>query len=831
MKEKMSKKSNKNDFLSIFDEEKSNLKIPRKLSVLPLRDVVIYPYMIYPVLIGRNSSLRAVAEAMERNKFIFVVAQKQPNIDEPTFDDLYEYGTVAKVVQVLRLPNNLLKVLLEGEYQGFINKKYTDKEFLEANITVYQYKNIKLTNELQALINSISEKFEEYVKKDLNIPQDVTVAYNNISDIQQKLYYAAANLRCNIEKRQMILNETDIVKKYETLLKIIIEEIELKNLEIDINQKVTQTLQKSQKRFLIEEQIKALQQELGEDDEGYSEISQIKEMIEKANLPDDILTKANEELDRLKKTPIRSPEFSVNRNYIEWLVQVPWRQATQDNYDINHVKKILDDDHYNLEKAKERILEFIAVLNVVGKLKKQILCFVGPPGVGKTSLARSIARALGRKYVRFSLGGVRDEAEIRGHRRTYIGALPGKIIQSLKKAGTINPVILLDEVDKMAMDFRGDPSAALLEVLDPEQNFAFNDHYLEVDYDLSNVLFITTANVKYDIPLPLLDRMEIIELSSYIDNEKFHIAKNHIIPKLKEELGIKQFNINFSDDAIFKVIREYTRESGVRNLERELSAILRKLIKEIVEKYYSTKNINNNNNNNSEEEIKKILLIEDDKFVKNLKKKKIIIKPNDIEKFLKAPRYKQKKEKLDDKIGVVNGLAWTSLGGDLMPIEVTIMSGKDKLTLTGKLGDVMKESAIAALSYIRSNAKKFGLKEDFNKNKEIHIHVPEGAIPKDGPSAGITLATAILSAALNKKVKGNVAMTGEITLRGEILPIGGLKEKLLAAKRYGINKVLIPEENNIDLVDISEEILNGLDIIAIKNFEESIKHTFIDLII
>lgn len=823
----MSKKSNKNDFLSIFDEEKSNLKIPRKLSVLPLRDVVIYPYMIYPVLIGRNSSLRAVAEAMERNKFIFVVAQKQPNIDEPTFDDLYEFGTVAKVVQVLRLPNNLLKVLLEGEYQGFINKKYADKEFLEANITVYQYKNIKLTNELKALINSISEKFEEYVKKDLNIPQDVIVAYNNITDIQQKLYYAAANLRCSIEKRQMILNETDIVKKYETLLKILIEEIELKNLESDINQKVTQTLQKSQKRFLIEEQIKALQQELGEDDEGYSEISQIKEIIEKANLPDDILAKANEELDRLKKTPIRSPEFSVNRNYIEWLVQVPWRQSTQDNYDINHVNKVLDEDHYNLEKAKERILEFIAVLNVVGKLKKQILCFVGPPGVGKTSLARSIARALGRRYVRFSLGGVRDEAEIRGHRRTYIGALPGKIIQSMKKAGTINPVILLDEVDKMAMDFRGDPSAALLEVLDPEQNFAFNDHYLEVDYDLSNVLFITTANVKYDIPLPLLDRMEIIELSSYIDTEKFHIAKNHIIPKLKEELGIKQFNINFSDDAIFKVIREYTRESGVRNLERELSAILRKLIKEIVEKYYSTKNINKENNN-SNEEIKKILLIEDDKFVKNLKKKKIIIKPNDIEKFLKAPRFKQKKEKLDDKIGVVNGLAWTSLGGDLMPIEVTIMSGKDKLTLTGKLGDVMKESAVAALSYIRSNAKKFGLKEDFNKNKEIHIHVPEGAIPKDGPSAGITLATAILSAALNKKVKGNVAMTGEITLRGEILPIGGLKEKLLAAKRYGINKVLIPEENNVDLVDISEEILNGLEIIAVKNFEESIKHTFVE---
>lgn len=715
-----------------------------------------------------------------------------------------------------------------GEYQGFINKKYADKEFLEANITVYQYKNIKSTNELQALINSISEKFEEYVKKDLNIPQDVIVAYNNITDIQQKLYYAAANLRCSIEKRQMILNETDIVKKYETLLKILIEEIELKNLEIDINQKVTQTLQKSQKRFLIEEQIKALQQELGEDDEGYSEISQIKEMIEKANLPDDILAKANEELERLKKTPIRSPEFSVNRNYIEWLVQVPWRQSTQDNYDINHVKKILDEDHYNLEKAKERILEFIAVLNVVGKLKKQILCFVGPPGVGKTSLARSIARALGRKYVRFSLGGVRDEAEIRGHRRTYIGALPGKIIQSMKKAGTINPVILLDEVDKMAMDFRGDPSAALLEVLDPEQNFAFNDHYLEVDYDLSNVLFITTANVKYDIPLPLLDRMEIIELSSYIDTEKFYIAKNHIIPKLKEELGIKQFNINFSDEAIYKVIREYTRESGVRNLERELSAILRKLIKEIVEKYYSDKVIQNITNT-SNEEINKILLIDDEKFVNILKKKKIIIKPKDIEKFLKAPRFKQKKEKLDDKIGVVNGLAWTSLGGDIMPIEVTIMSGKDKLTLTGKLGEVMKESAVAALSYIRSNAKKFGLKEDFNKNKEIHIHIPEGAIPKDGPSAGITLATAILSAALNKKVKGNVAMTGEITLRGEILPIGGLKEKLLAAKRYGINKVLIPEENNIDLVDISEEILNGLEIIAVKNFEESIKHTFVNL--
>ncbi len=824
----MAKNKVKEDFLSVFDKEIKKETIPKKLSVLPLRDVVIYPNMIYPVLIGRNSSLRAVAEAMERNKFIFVVTQKSPDVEEPTLNDLYEYGTISKVVQVLRLPNNLLKVLIEGEFQGVINKQSPTPDFLEAIVSIVKSTYSITDKELQAYIKSASQLFDDYIRVEVTIPPDIILAFQNISDPLQKLYYAAANLKCSLEKRQNILNEKELKDKFNVLIKVLKEEIEIKEIENEINQKVNLSLQKSQKKFIIQEQIRVLQNELGEDDESNPEMIQLKELIENAKLPKQAYDKAQEELDHIRKTPILSPEFSVIRNYIEWLAQVPWSNTTLDNYDINHVKKILDEDHFDLEKPKERILEFIAVLNIVGKLKKQIICFVGPPGVGKTSLAKSIARSLGRKFVRFSLGGVRDEAEIRGHRRTYIGALPGKIIQSMKKAGTINPVILLDEVDKMSMDFRGDPSSALLEVLDPEQNFAFNDHYLEVDYDLSNVLFITTANVRYDIPLPLLDRMEVIDLSSYIDTEKLEIAKRHIIPKIKSELGISKFNINFNSDSVMKVIREYTRESGVRNLERQLSTILRKILKEIVENFYlENPNLQPNRNENIEikqEEIESYLLVNNPDFISKLKKKRINIKPNDIEKYLKSPRYKQKKEKLDDKIGVVNGLAWTSTGGEIMQLEVTIMNGRDKLTLTGKLGDVMKESAMAALSYLRSTAKKLGLKEDFTKNKEIHIHVPEGAIPKDGPSAGITMAAALFSAVSGKAIRGDLAMTGEITLRGDILPIGGLKEKLLAAKRYGIKTVLIPDDNLSDLQDIGNDVKLDLEIIPVKNFEFAVEH-------
>lgn len=819
----MAKNKKNEDLMAVFKEEVKDA-IPKKLSILPLRDVVIYPNMIYPVLIGRQASIRAVATAMDRSKYIFVTAQKAPDIEDPTYDDLYQNGTVAKVVQVLRLPNNLLKVLIEGQKLGTIKPVKTKNDFLEANVSVYDYTENLVDKEMIALYQTMSKLFEDYVKKEVSIPYDSIMAFNNIISPIDRLFYAAANLKTSILNRQEIINKLDFKDKYFELIRILKEEIQIKEMEGEINQKVSLTIQKTQRKYIIQEQIRALQNELGEEDEQNQDILQIREMIEKAKLPEPILEKANEELDRLRKTPTMSPEFTVNRNYLEWIINVPWNETTTDNYDINHVKKILDEDHYDLEKPKERILEFIAILNIIGKLKKQIICFVGPPGVGKTSLAKSIARALGRKFVRFSLGGVRDEAEIRGHRRTYIGALPGKIIQSMRKAGTINPVMLLDEIDKMSMDFRGDPSSALLEVLDPEQNVAFNDHYLEVDYDLSNVLFITTANVRYDIPLPLLDRMEVIELSSYIDPEKLQIAKKHIIPKIKEELGISTFNINLEDDTILKIIREYTRESGVRNLEREISSLLRKLLKEIVEKYYlenpAVEKIDENEDNAQQ------LLINNNDFIKKLKKRKILIKTNDLEKYLKAPRFKQKKDKLDDKVGVVNGLAWTSVGGDIMPIEVTVMTGREKLTLTGKLGDVMKESAMAALSYLRSNAKELGLKEDFSKNKEIHIHVPEGAIPKDGPSAGITMATALYSAISGKEIRGDVAMTGEITLRGDILPIGGLKEKLLAAKRHGINTVIIPEENLRDIQDFNEDVKSNIEIVAVKKFNESIKYSF-----
>ncbi|HRP02330.1 MAG TPA: endopeptidase La [Candidatus Kapabacteria bacterium] len=823
----MAKKKKSEDVLQMFEKENEISVIPKKLSILPLRDVVIYPNMIFPVLIGRQSSIRAVATAMERNKYIFVTAQKSPEVEDPEFEDLYLTGTISKVVQVLRLPNNLIKVLIEGERVASIQSKKTKNDFLEAQIKVN--KNLELVNDNEeiARFHTLAKLFEEYIKKETSIPYDTMLAFNNLTEPVQKLYFAAANLKTSINNRQLILEASDLKEHYLQIIRVLKEEIELKEFEGEIHQKVGQTLQKSQKKFIIQEQIRALQNELGSEDEGNPDILQIKELLEKAQLPEKVALHANEELERLRKTSPMSPEFAVNRNYLEWIAKIPWKIATNDNFDINHVKSILDEDHFDLIKPKERILEFIAVLNIIGKLKKQIICFVGPPGVGKTSLAKSIARALGRQFVRFSLGGIRDEAEIRGHRRTYIGALPGKIIQSMKKAGTTNPVILLDEIDKMSSDFRGDPSAALLEVLDPEQNFAFNDHFLEVDYDLSNVLFITTANVKYDIPLPLLDRMEVIELTSYIDIEKLQIAKKHIIPKVKEESGLAQFKIDFADEAVLRIIREYTRESGVRSLEREISSIFRKLIKEIVEEYYLSKHKEKSQVDiDSSEQSEHTLLIKDTNFVKKLKRKKFVINADDVEKYLKSPKFKEKPENLLDKVGVVNGLAWTSVGGDIMSIEVNVMSGREKLTLTGKLGDVMKESAVAALSFIRANAKTLGLDEDFAKGKEIHIHVPEGAIPKDGPSAGITMATALLSALSGKSVRGDVAMTGEITLRGDILPIGGLKEKLLAAKRFGIKIVLIPEGNYSDITELSALIDNQIEVIPISNFLKSITYSF-----
>lgn len=810
------------DILNIIESDKKTKpdSIPSTLTILPLRDTVIYPHMIFPVLIGRSSSLKAVADALERDKTIFVSAQKDPTIDEPTFDDIYEYGTIAKIIQILRLPNNLLKVLVEGMLQARIVKRSAKKECLEAEISVIDVKYPKNEKELEAMVRHNSDLFREYVKLSGNLPQDVITAFDNISDPVRKLFFAAANINQKVEIKQRILEQTTLEAQYFELSSIISNELELIKIESEIDSRIQSTIAKNQRIFYIQEQIRALQKELGEEEELSPELIKIKEDIENANMPEAVYNKAIEEFERLKKTPSMSPEYSVNRTYLEFLTAVPWQQKTEDNFDIEHVKRILDEDHYDLEKPKERILEYIAVLNLAGSLKRQILCFVGPPGVGKTSLGRSIARALGRRFVRFSLGGVRDEAEIRGHRRTYIGALPGKIIQAMKKAGTINPVILLDEIDKMSMDFRGDPSSALLEVLDPEQNVAFNDHYLEVDYDLSNVLFITTANVQYEIPLPLQDRMEIIHLNSYLDPEKIEIAKNHIIPKLIKEYGLDKFNIFFSDEALLKLIRDYTREAGVRNLEREIASILRKLAKDLVQSFHKKRR-----RKKAISEQPKVLN-ENPEFMNSFAVKKFIVDEKLVEKYLKTPIYKGKTSDLSDKIGTATGLAWTSVGGDILPVEVSIMSGSEKLTLTGKLGDVMQESAKASLSYVRANAKSLGIREDFFKNKDIHIHVPEGAIPKDGPSAGITITLALISAATGLPIRGDIAMTGEITLRGNILPIGGLNEKLLAAKRNGILTVIIPKDNERDIQDINKLVKKDLKLIPVKHINEAIKVAF-----
>lgn len=773
------------------------LTLNNRLPVLPLRDVVIFPYMIFPVLVGRESSIKAANSSNDSHKLIFLVAQKKSHIDEPKPDDLYQEGTIARIVQVLKLPNGLLKILVDGIAQGIIRGFLDNPEYLEAEIELVSHE-IEEGPEIDALVRHMSNLFNEYIKLNRNIPDETIIAFNNLTSPIQKLYYVASDIQQNVETKQSILKEIILKDKFYRVIKILNSEIDILKIEKEIDLKVQENIQKTQRKFLIQEQIRILQDELGEEEEVSPEFQKIREKIKKAKMPKEVEEKALEELNKLKKTPPMSPESTVIRNYLDWLTDLPWSTKTKDNLNLEHVRKILDEDHFGLEKPKERILEHIAVLNLVKEMKGQILCFCGPPGVGKTSLAKSIARALGRKFVRISLGGVRDEAEIRGHRRTYIGSLPGKIIQSMKKAGVINPVMLLDEVDKMSMDFRGDPSAALLEVLDPEQNHEFNDHYLEVDYDLSKVLFITTANIRYNIPLPLEDRMEVIELPGYLDHEKREIAKRHIIPKQLKEHGLEKLKINITDEAIMRIIREYTREAGVRNLEREIASVLRKLAKEVV--------------------------LEKAKTNKNTLEK--IIDENSIEKYLGVPKFRSQKLKSEDKIGSVIGLAWTPVGGDILNVDVTIMLGPEKLTLTGQLGDVMKESAQAALSYIRSNAKLLGIDPHFYRNKEIHIHIPEGAIPKDGPSAGITMIMAILSAIRNIPAKSDIAMTGEITLRGEVLPIGGLTEKLMAAQRYGIKRVIIPKDNFVDLTEIPESIKNSLEIITVENVLEAIPYVF-----
>ncbi len=774
--------------------------IPKILPVLPLRDTVIFPYMIFPVLVGREQSIRAANYALENSKYIFLSAQKQANIEDPTPKDIYKEGTIAKIIQILKLPNGLMKILVDGVLQGKIKKFVKNPEFFEAEIEIILPPEEDPT-ELNALIRQLSAKFKDYVKINRNIPSEAISAYENIDEPDRKVFYVAANINQPIEVKQSVLQEYSIKDQIYLLIKILSSEIDILKVEKEIENKVQENITKTQRKFIIQEQIRILQEELGEEEEISPEFVKLKERIQKAKMPKAAREKAIEELNKLKKTPPSSPESTVIRNYLDWLIEVPWFKKTKDNLDIKNVRKILDEDHYGLEKPKERIVEHIAVLNLVKQMKGQILCFVGPPGVGKTSLGKSIARAIGRKFVRISLGGVRDEAEIRGHRRTYIGSMPGKIIQSMRKAKTVNPIMLLDEIDKMSMDFRGDPSSAMLEVLDPEQNNSFNDHYLDVEYDLSQVMFITTANVRYNIPLPLQDRMEIIELPGYLEFEKLEIAKRHIIPKQIKAHGLEKFNVEFTDKAILKIIEEYTEEAGVRNLEREIATNLRKTARDII--------LNQSDNGKN----KKL-------------KSKYIIDEKKVEDNLGVPKFKKSKITKEPKIGSVTGLAWTSVGGDILQVETTVMSGSERLTLTGQLGDVMKESAQAALSYLRSNAKELGLSPNFYKGKEIHIHLPEGAIPKDGPSAGITMTMAMYSSLSGKPARCDVAMTGEITLRGNILAIGGLNEKLLAAKQSGIKKVLIPKENEKDLKEIKKEILEGLEIVPISTINEAIPHVF-----
>jgi ATP-dependent Lon protease len=783
----------KSEFNSIVES------IPEKLPILPLRDIVIFPYMIFPVLVGREQSIRAANFAAENTKYIFLSTQKKSAIEDPSAKDLYSEGTIAKIVQILKLPNGLMKILVDGLFQARI-KEFTDnKDFFEAKIEII-IPTLDHDHEMNAMLRQMTQLFKDYVKISKNIPKDTITAFDNIEEPDRKLFYAAANINQSIDVKQSILEKFTLKEQYLEVIKILNSEIDILRIEKEIDNKVQENIAKTQRKFIIQEQIKILQDELGEDEDASPEFAKIREQIKKAKMPEEVENKALEEFTKLKKTPAMSPESTVIRNYLDWLLGVPWSKKSKDNLNVKHVQKILDEDHFGLEKPKERIIEHIAVLNLVKQMKGQILCFVGPPGVGKTSLGKSIARALGRNFVRISLGGVRDEAEIRGHRRTYIGSMPGKIVQSMKRAGTINPVILLDEIDKMSMDFRGDPSSAMLEVLDPEQNHTFNDHYLEVDYNLQQVMFITTANIRYNIPLPLQDRMEIIELPGYLEFDKLEIAKRHLVPKQLKAHGLENKNVEFKEEAIKKIISEYTREAGVRNLEREIASIFRKLAKEIV--------------------------VNESSKGKGKKNRKHIITEELVEEFLKTPRFRYQRHSKGNKVGSVTGLAWTSTGGELLSVDVTIMNGAGKLNLTGQLGNVMKESAQAALSYLRASAKKLGLNPDFFKGKEIHIHLPEGAIPKDGPSAGIAMAMAMLSAVSGRPASNNVAMTGEITLTGSILAIGGLTEKLLAAKRNNIKTVLIPKENEIDLKEISDKVKSGINIRTIEKAEEAIPYVF-----
>jgi ATP-dependent Lon protease len=781
------------------EDEKNNkinekdIEIPQELPVLAVRDIVIFPYMIIPLFVGRDISVKAVEHALNTNRLILLLTQKDFNIEVPEPSDLYNIGTICMIMRMLRLPDGRLKILVQGISKAKALEFYQSEAFYMAKIEKIEDEAIKeITIEHEALIRTVKDQLEKVISLGKNILPDAMVIIENIDEPGRLADLIASNLGLKSDQAQEILEINNPIERLKKINEILNREIQLLTIQQKIQKDAKNEIDKTQREYFLREQLKAIQRELGDIDEKAEEITEFRKKIEEAKMPEKVKEEAEKQLKRLERMHPESAESAVIRTYLEWLTELPWSRSTEDRLDIKSAKDVLDKDHYDLEKVKERILEYLSVRKLKEKMKGPILCFIGPPGVGKTSLGRSIAKALGREFVRISLGGVRDEAEIRGHRRTYVGALPGRIIQGIRQAGKNNPVLMLDEIDKLGMDFRGDPSSALLEVLDPEQNNSFVDHYLAVPFDLSKVMFICTGNIADTIPSALKDRMEIIYLSGYTEEEKLQIAKKYLIPKQIEEHGLNPSILKISDKAIRYIITHYTREAGVRNLEREIANLCRKVAK----------------------------------YVAEGKKKKFYVTAQKVPKFLGAPKYLPEEELKKEEVGVATGLAWTEAGGDVIYVEATIMKGKGNLILTGQLGDIMKESAQAALSYVKSKAKELKIEEKLFSNSDLHIHVPAGAIPKDGPSAGITMASAIASVFTGKPLRKDIAMTGEITLRGRVLPIGGLKEKVLAAKRMGIKTVIIPKRNKKDLEELPKYVKEGMKFILAESMDQVLRHIF-----
>jgi len=766
--------------------EENEIKEVMELPLLASRGVIVFPHMVIPLLVGRDKSVAALEEAMMEEKKIIIAAQKDETVEEPEIDDIYQFGTIAEVKQLVKLPNGMIKVVVEGLERAEVIDYLDTEEYFLVEAESRPEEKVEVTTDVKALMRTVVKEFEKYIKYNRNLPAETIMSASNIEEPGRLADVISSQVELKYQQLQELLEATDIIQRLEKMLSLLQDEIEVLKIEQDINKRGKKKVEKNQKEYYLREKMKVIQDELDEDKSSSDEIEEYYEKLEEADLPENVAEKVEEEIEKLDRTPNMSPEATVIRNYLDCVLDLPWNKEKDEEIDIKNSEKILEADHYGLKDVKERILEYLAVRKMAPAKKSPILCLVGAPGVGKTSLGRSIARALDRDFVRLSLGGVRDEAEIRGHRRTYIGSRPGRIINAMRDAGSKNPVFLLDEVDKMSSDFRGDPASALLEVLDPEQNKEFGDHYLEVPFDLSQVLFVTTANVAHTIPAPLLDRMELIEIPGYTEDEKLKIAEGHLLPKIYEDHGLEEDQINISSNAILKVIREYTREAGVRNLERKLAAVARKVAKEFVEG----------------------------------RDHKALVAVNSVEKYLGLADYEHQESDLEDRVGVATGLAYNQAGGDILDIEVAVVPGKGELTLTGSLGDVMKESAQAALSYVRSKQNELNLTDGFYKKYDIHIHVPQGAVPKDGPSAGITIAIALASALTGRKVRGDYAMTGEISLRGRVLPIGGLKTKILAGRRAGINNFILPKKNENKFKEIEKEITRGLNVTFVSHMDE-----------